>query len=60
MGFQEVVVTPYQALLAMVSCYMLLVAGAVWQFGFYGLYGGGAVGVLVLSFIDIKKGDTDG
>lgn len=52
--------TPYQALLAMVSCYMLLVAGAVWQFGFYGLYGGGVAGMLVLSFINIKKGDTDG
>lgn len=31
-------------------------AGAVWQFGAYGLYGGAFVGLVALSFVDVKKG----
>jgi hypothetical protein len=35
-------------------------AGAVWQFGPYGLYGGAAVGLIALSFVNVRKEDDDG
>lgn len=35
-------------------------AGAVWQFGPYGLYGGAFVGAFTLTFVEIdKKGGDD-
>jgi hypothetical protein len=30
-------------------------AGAVWQFGPYGLYGGAVAGAVALAFIDVRK-----
>jgi hypothetical protein len=38
-------------------------AGAVWQFGPYGLYGGAAVGAIALAFVDVnekRKEDDNG
>jgi hypothetical protein len=39
-------------------------AGAVWQFGPYGLYGGAVVGLLALTFVNVEKkkegGEDDG
>jgi hypothetical protein len=43
-----------------VACLLLMaIAGAVWQFGPYGLYGGAVVGLAALSFVNIEKGDSD-
>jgi hypothetical protein len=39
---------------------LLATAGATWQFGPYGLYGGAGVGLLALSFVNVKKGGDDG
>lgn len=38
---------------------LLATAGATWQFGPYGLYGGAALGLLALTFVDVKKGGDD-
>jgi len=38
----------------------MVTAGAVWQFGPYGLYGGAVAGAVALAFIDVKKGGDDG
>ncbi|MGW0682874.1 hypothetical protein ACWD2L_05870 [Streptomyces sp. NPDC002754] len=48
------------ALLALLLFLLMATAGAVWQFGPYGLYGGAFVGALALTFIEIeKKGGED-
>lgn len=39
---------------------LLATAGATWQFGPYGLYGGALVGLVALSLVDVKKGGDDG
>ena len=52
--------TSIQALTAITFFYLLIVAGAVWQFGPYGLYGGGAVGLAALTFVDTKGGRSGG
>jgi hypothetical protein len=51
--------TQSQALFALLLFVLMATAGGVWQFGPYGLYGGAAVGVAAISFINIKKGDRD-
>lgn len=49
------------ALAALLLFLLMATAGAVWQFGPYGLYGGSALGVLILTFVNIEKGgDGDG
>lgn len=52
--------TRVQALLALLLFLLMATAGAVWQFGPYGLYGGAAIGVGILMVIDIEKGGGDG
>lgn len=52
--------TPTQAVVAVAFLLLMATLGATWQFGYYGLYGGAAVGLLALSFVDIKKGGDDG
>jgi hypothetical protein len=39
---------------------LLATAGAAWQFGPYGLYGGAALALISLTFVDIRKEDDDG
>lgn len=39
---------------------LLATAGATWQFGPYGLYGGAAAILLTLSFVDVKSGGDGG
>jgi hypothetical protein len=51
--------TKHQALLALLLILGMATAGAVWQFGPYGLYAGAAAGLLALTFIDIEKGGRD-
>lgn len=51
--------TPTQAVIAVGLLLLMAIAGAVWQFGPYGLYGGAVVGLVALSFIDVKKGGED-
>jgi hypothetical protein len=53
-------VTRVQALLALLLFLLMGTAGAVWQFGPYGLYGGAAAGIGLLMAIDIEKGGSDG
>jgi hypothetical protein len=53
-------VTPTQAVIAVALLLLMATAGAVWQFGPYGLYGGAFVGALALAFVDLKKGGEDG
>lgn len=50
--------TRIQALLALLPV-LLITAGLVWQFGPYGLYGGGLLTGLVIGFYDPEKGDGD-
>jgi hypothetical protein len=57
---RELTVTPTQAVLAVAVLLLMATAGAVWQFGPYGLYGGAAVGLVALSFVDVRKEDDDG
>lgn len=52
--------TQTQAVLAVAFLLLMATAGGVWQFGFYGLYGGAAVGLIALSFVDVRKEDDDG
>lgn len=52
--------TPIQMATAVALALLLATAGATWQFGPYGLYGGALVGLLALSFVDVKKGGDDG
>jgi hypothetical protein len=55
--------TPTQAVLAVALLLLMATAGAVWQFGPYGLYGGAAAGLIALSFVNVEKtkgGDEDG
>lgn len=52
--------TPTQAVIAVALLLLMATAGATWQFGPYGLYGGALVGLVALSFIDIEKGGDDG
>jgi uncharacterized membrane protein len=47
--------TPTQAVLAVAFLLLMATAGAVWQFGYYGLYGGALAGAIALSFADVKK-----
>lgn len=35
-------------------------AGAIWQFGYYGLYGGAVAGAIALSFVNVRKEGDDG
>lgn len=65
MGVQEVTVKQGHALVVLLLSILTATAGAVWQFGPYGLYGGALIGLLALTFVDIEKpekkgGDTDG
>lgn len=66
MGLQEVNVTRNQQFFAVLFFVLMATAGAVWQVGPYGLYGGALAGLLFLSFIDVdrpgkkKGGGTDG
>jgi hypothetical protein len=53
-------VTPTQAVLAVALLLLMATAGAVWQFGPYGLYGGAFVGAVALAFVDIRKEGDDG
>ena len=49
--------------LALLLFLLMATAGAVWQFGPYGLYGGAALGALMLTFVDFdekKKGGDGG
>lgn len=46
--------TPTQAVIAVALLWLMATAGAVWQFGPYGLYGGAAAGLVALSFMDIR------
>lgn len=55
MGLQEVIVTRNQSLVGLILFVLALTAGAVWQFGPYGLYGGGLLVIAILSFTDIDK-----
>lgn len=52
--------TPTQAVIAVAVLLLMVTAGAVWQFGPYGLYGGAVAGAVALAFIDVKKGGDDG
>ena len=52
--------TPTQAVIAVAVLLLMATAGAVWQFGPYGLYGGAVAGAVALGFIDVKKGGDDG
>lgn len=52
--------TRVQALLALLLFLLMATAGAVWQFGPYGFYGGAAIGTVILMVIDIEKGGDDG
>lgn len=52
--------TRIQALAALLLAILLSTAGAVWQFGPYGLYGGAALIIALVSFANIEKGDVDG
>jgi hypothetical protein len=52
--------TPTQAVLAVALLLLMATAGAVWQFGPYGLYGGAVVGALALAFVDVRKEDDGG
>lgn len=52
--------TPTQAVIAVAVLLLMATAGAVWQFGPYGLYGGAVAGAVALAFIDVKKGGDDG
>ena len=47
--------TRTQAVLAVAVLLLMATAGAVWQFGYYGLYGGALVGVIALTFVDVEK-----
>lgn len=47
--------TRTQALLALLPV-LFVTAGLVWQFGPYGLYGGGVLATLVIGFYDPEKG----
>lgn len=49
--------TRNQALMALLLFVLMATAGAVWQFGQYGLYGGAGLLLLIFSFIDIDKPD---
>lgn len=55
--------TRIQALAALLLFLLMATAGAVWQFGPYGLYGGALAGVIAISFVNIgdneKKGGED-
>jgi hypothetical protein len=53
-------VTKTQALVALLLFLLMATAGAVWQFGPYGLYGGALIGLIALAFIDIDKGGSGG
>jgi hypothetical protein len=58
---RELTVTPTQAVIAVALLLLMATAGATWQFGPYGLYGGATLGALALAFVDIKeKGGDDG
>lgn len=56
--------TPTQAVIAVALLLLMATAGAVWQFGYYGLYGGALAGLIALSFVNVEKvekgGDEDG
>lgn len=56
--------TPTQAVVAVALLLLMATAGAVWQFGPYGLYGGAVAGLVALSFVnvenDVEKGDDGG
>lgn len=41
-----------EALLATATAFLMVTAGAVWQFGPYGLLGAGAVALVVLTFVN--------
>lgn len=49
--------TPTQAVIAVAVLLLMATAGAVWQFGPYGLYGGAVAGAIAMSFVDVKGGD---
>jgi len=50
-------VTPPQMAVAVALAVLLATAGATWQFGPYGLYGGALVGLVALTFVNVKGGD---
>ena len=52
--------TPIQAVIAVALLLLMATAGAVWQFGPYGLYGGAVVGALALTLVDVRKEDDRG
>lgn len=52
--------TPTQAVFAVAVLLLMAVAGAVWQFGPYGLYGGAVAGAVALAFVDVRKGGDGG
>lgn len=55
--------TPTQAVVAVALLLLMATAGAVWQFGPYGLYGGAFVGLVALTFVNVEKrkeGEDDG
>ncbi len=53
-------VTPIQMAVAVALLVLMATAGATWQFGPYGLYGGAVLGAVALGFVDIKKGGDGG
>ena len=52
--------TPTQAVLAVAFLLLMATAGAIWQFGYYGLYGGAVAGAIALSFVNVRKEGDDG
>lgn len=57
---RELTVTPTQMAVAVALALLMATAGATWQFGPYGLYGGALVALVALSFVNVKKGGDDG
>lgn len=51
--------TTTQAVIAVALLLLMATAGATWQFGPYGLYGGAAAGLLALSFVDVRSNDVE-
>lgn len=58
---RELTVTPIQMAVAVALTLLMATAGAAWQFGPYGLYGGAVLAAIALTFVDVTgKEDDDG
>lgn len=51
--------TRNEAMAAVACAYLMLVAGCVWRFGYYGLIGGGIVALVALTFANIGEKEDD-